>query len=95
VVRIVFGRRVLLTLLLFGWLTGLPSFPRARPRRARRLSAAARDRGTADGGVPLGVVIGTFLLGRVAPAVPEEQDDDLARRLALRSAHQQRAGTPQ
>jgi hypothetical protein len=85
---------MLLTLLLFGWLTGLPSSPRARPRRARRLSTAG-DRGTANGGVPLGVVISAFLLGRVAPAVPEEQDDGLARRLALRSAHQQRAGTPQ
>jgi hypothetical protein len=88
---------MLLTLLLFGWLTGLPSSPRARPRRARRLSTAG-DRGTANGGVPLGVVISAFLLGSVAPAVPavpEDQDDGLARRLALRSAHQQRAGTPQ
>jgi hypothetical protein len=87
VIRIVFGRRMLLALLLFGRLAGFPSSPRARPRRTRRLCTAAGDRGTADGGVPLGVVIGAFLLGRVAPAVPQDQDDGLARRLVLRSAH--------
>ena len=39
-IRIVFGSRVLLTLLLFGWLAGFYMSPRAWPPRTRALCTA-------------------------------------------------------
>ena len=66
-VRIVFGNRVLLTLLLFGWLAGFYIVPEglAAPY-ARSLHGNALTVGLLMAAVPLGMVIGAFLLGRVA-----------------------------
>ena len=41
-IRIVFGSRVLLTLLLFGWLAGFASCPKGWPRRTRGPCTATR-----------------------------------------------------
>jgi hypothetical protein len=39
VIRVVFGRRMLLTLLLFGWLAGFSICPRGPGRAVRAVSA--------------------------------------------------------
>lgn len=66
-VRIVFGNRVLLTLLLFGWLAGFYIIPEglAAPY-ARSLHGSTLTVGLLMAAIPLGTVIGAFLLGRVA-----------------------------
>ena len=66
-VRIVFGSRLLLTLLLFGWLAGFYIVPEglAAPY-ARSLHGNTLTVGLLMAAVPLGMVIGAFLLGRVA-----------------------------
>jgi hypothetical protein len=66
-VRIVFGSRLLLTLLLFGWLAGFYIVPEglAAPY-ARSLHGKTLTVGLLMAAVPLGMVIGAFLLGRVA-----------------------------
>jgi Major Facilitator Superfamily len=66
-VRIVFGSRLLLTLLLFGWLAGFYIVPEglAAPY-ARSLRGNTLTVGLLMAAVPLGMVIGAFLLGRVA-----------------------------
>ena len=66
-IRIVFGNRLLLTLLLFGWLAGFYIVPEglAAPY-ARSLHGNTLTVGLLMAAVPLGVVIGAFLLGRVA-----------------------------
>ena len=67
-IRIVFGSRLLLTLLLFGWLAGFYIVPEglAAPY-ARSLHGSTLTVGLLMGAVPVGMVIGAFLLGRVAP----------------------------
>jgi MFS family permease len=66
-IRIVFGSRLLLALLLFGWLAGFYIVPEglAAPY-ARSLHGSALTVGLLMAGVPFGMVIGAFLLGRVA-----------------------------
>jgi len=66
-VRIVFGNRVLLTLLLFGWLAGFYIVPEglAAPF-ARSLHGTALTVGLLMAAVPLGMVIGAFLISRIA-----------------------------
>jgi hypothetical protein len=65
--RLVFGSRLLLTLLLFGWLAGFCIVPQgpAAPY-ARSLHGSALTVGLLMAAVPLGTVIGAFLLGRAA-----------------------------
>lgn len=66
-IRIVFGNRMLLTLLLFGWLAGFYIVPEglAVPY-ARSLHGSTLTVGLLMAAMPLGMVIGAFLLGRVA-----------------------------
>jgi MFS family permease len=66
-VRIVFGSRLLLTLLLFGWLAGFYIVPEglAAPY-ARSLHGNALTVGLLMAAVPLGMVIGAFLISRIA-----------------------------
>ena len=66
-IRIVFGSRVLLALLLFGWLAGFYIIPEglAAPY-ARSLHGSTLTVGLLMAAMPLGMVIGAFLLGRVA-----------------------------
>ena len=66
-IRIAFGSRVLLTLLLFGWLAGFYIVPEglAAPY-ARSLHGSMLTVGLLMAATPLGMVIGAFLLGRVA-----------------------------
>src|SRR5690242_18163170 len=66
-VRIVFGSRLLLTLLLFGWLAGFYIVPEglAAPY-ARSLHGNALTLGLLMAAVPLGVVIGAFVISRIA-----------------------------
>ena len=66
-IRIVFGSRMLLTLLLFGWLAGFYIVPEglAAPY-ARSLHGSTLTVGLLMAAMPLGMVIGAFLLGRVA-----------------------------
>ena len=75
-VMIVFGSRMLLTLLLFGWLAGFCIVPEglAAPS-ARSLHGSMLTLGLLMAAMPLGA----FLLGRVA-AVRADQDDGLAHR---------------
>src|SRR5262249_3082639 len=67
-IRLVLGSRLLLTLLLFGWLAGFYIVPEglAAPY-ARSLHGNALTVGLLMAAVPLGTVIGAFLLGRAAP----------------------------
>jgi MFS family permease len=66
-IRIVFGRRLLLALLLFGWLAGFYIVPEglAAPY-ARSLHGSALTVGLLMAAVPLGTVIGAFVLSRAA-----------------------------
>jgi MFS family permease len=66
-IRLVFGHRVLLTLLLFGWLAGFYIVPEglAVPY-ARSLHGSTVTVGLLMAAMPLGMVVGAFLLGRVA-----------------------------
>ena len=66
-IRLEFGNRLLLALLLFGWLAGFYIVPEglAAPY-ARSLHGSALTVGLLMAAVPLGTVIGAFLLGRVA-----------------------------
>jgi MFS family permease len=66
-IRIVFGSRLLLTLLLFGWLAGFYIVPEglAAPY-ARSLHGNTLTVGLLMAAVPVGMVIGAFLLGRFA-----------------------------
>jgi MFS family permease len=66
-IRIVFGSRLLLTLLLFGWLAGFYIVPEglAAPY-ARSLHGNTLTVGLLMAAVPVGMVIGAFLLGKVA-----------------------------
>ncbi len=66
-VRIVFGNRTLLTLLLFGWLAGFYIVPEglAVPY-ARSLHGSTLTVGLLMAAMPLGMVIGAFMLGRAA-----------------------------
>jgi MFS family permease len=66
-IRIVFGDRVLRTLLLFGWLAGFYIVPEglAAPY-ARTLHGGPLTVGLLMAAMPLGVVVGAFLLSRVA-----------------------------
>jgi hypothetical protein len=66
-VRIVFGSRLVLTLLLFGWLAGFYIVPKglAAPY-ARSLHGNALTVGLLMAAVPLGMVIGAFVTSRIA-----------------------------
>ncbi|MFY9930498.1 MAG: MFS transporter [Streptosporangiaceae bacterium] len=66
-IRIVFGNRMLLTLLLFGWLAGFYIVPEglAAPY-ARSLHQGTLVVGLLMAAMPLGMVIGAFLIGRLA-----------------------------
>ncbi len=66
-IRIVFGRRMLRTLMLFGWLAGFYIVPEglAAPY-ARSLHGNTLTVGLLMAAMPLGMVVGAFLLGRVA-----------------------------
>jgi len=66
-IRIAFGRRPLLALLLFGWLAGFYIVPEglAAPY-ARSLHGSTLTVGLLMAAVPLGMVTGAFLLGRLA-----------------------------
>jgi MFS family permease len=66
-VRIVFGNRMLLTLLLFGWLAGFCIVPEglAVPY-ARSLHGSTLTVGLLMAAMPFGMVIGAFMLGRAA-----------------------------
>jgi MFS family permease len=65
-IRIVFGNRVLLTLLLFGWLAGFYIVPEglAAPY-AHSLHGSALTVGLLMAAMPLGMVVGAFLIGKV------------------------------
>jgi MFS family permease len=66
-IRIVFGSRTLLTLLLFGWLAGFYIVPEglAAPY-AHSLHGSTLTVGLLMAAMPAGMVIGAFLLGRMA-----------------------------
>jgi MFS family permease len=66
-VRVVVGNRVLLTLLLFGWLAGFYIVPEglAAPY-ARSLHGGPLTVGLLMAAMPLGMVVGAFLVSRVA-----------------------------
>src|SRR5919204_2944430 len=66
-IRIVFGSRLLLALLLFGWLAGFYIVPEglAAPY-ARSMHGSTLTVDLLMAAVPLGMVIGAILLGRVA-----------------------------
>jgi MFS family permease len=66
-IRIVFGSRILLTLLLFGWLAGFYIVPEglAAPY-ARSLHGGPLTVGLLMAAMPMGMVVGAFLLSRVA-----------------------------
>jgi len=66
-IRIVFGSRMLRTLMLFGWLAGFYIVPEglAAPY-ARSLHGNTLTVGLLMAAMPLGMVVGAFLLGRVA-----------------------------
>jgi MFS family permease len=66
-VRIVFGNRTLLTLLLFGWLAGFYIVPEglAAPY-AHSLHGSTLTVGLLMAAMPFGMVVGAFLLGRLA-----------------------------
>jgi MFS family permease len=66
-IRIVFGSRRLLTLLLFGWLAGFYIVPEglAAPY-AHSLHGSTVTVGLLMGAMPFGMVIGAFLLSRIA-----------------------------
>jgi MFS family permease len=66
-IRIVFGSRTLLTLLLFGWLAGFYIVPEglAAPY-AHSLHGSTLTVGLLMAAMPSGMVIGAFLLGRMA-----------------------------
>ena len=66
-IRIVFGRRLLLALLLFGWLAGFYIVPEglAAPY-ARSLHGSPLTVGLLVAAVPFGMVTGAFLLARLA-----------------------------
>jgi MFS family permease len=66
-IRIVFGNRMLLTLMLFGWLAGFYIVPEglAAPY-ARSLHGNTVTVGMLMAAMPLGMVVGAFLLGRLA-----------------------------
>ena len=67
-VRIVFGNPVLRTLLMFGWLAGFTIVPEglAAPY-AHSLHRGALAVGLLMAAMPLGMVIGAFLFGKLAP----------------------------
>ena len=81
----------LLTLLLFGWLAGFYIVPEglAAPY-AHSLHGSTLTVGLLMAAMPLGMVVGAFLLGRVAAPSARMQDDGLARHLVLRAADRQR-----
>jgi hypothetical protein len=89
-IRIVFGNRKLLTLLLFGWLAGFHIVLEglAAPY-AHSLHGDTFTVGLLMAAMPLGMVAGAFLLGRPPPII-EDEDDGLARDRFLRPAHRQR-----
>jgi hypothetical protein len=90
-VRIVFGSRVLLTLLLFGWLAGFYIVPRGPGRAVRALPARHRaDGGTADGGRAPRHGDRRRPDQQARRSVRAHQDDGLARRAVLRAADRQR-----
>ena len=66
-IRIVFGNRTLLTLLLFGWLAGFYIVPEglAAPY-AHSLHGSTLTVGLLMAAMPAGMVVGAFLLGRMA-----------------------------
>ena len=66
-VRIVFGNRILLTLLLFGWLAGFYIVPEglAAPY-ARSLHGGPLTVGLLMAAMPVGMVAGAFAISRVA-----------------------------
>jgi MFS family permease len=66
-IRIVFGSRTLLTLLLFGWLAGFYIVPEglAAPY-AHSLHGSTLTVGLLMAAMPSGMVVGAFLLGRIA-----------------------------
>jgi MFS family permease len=66
-IRIVFGNRTLLTLLLFGWLAGFYIVPEglAAPY-AHSLHGTTVTVGLLMAAMPFGMVVGAFLLGRIA-----------------------------
>jgi MFS family permease len=66
-IRIVFGNRLLLTLLLFGWLAGFDIVPEglAAPY-AHSLHGGTLTVGLLMAAVPFGMVTGAFLLGKIA-----------------------------
>ena len=66
-IRIVFGSRTLLTLLLFGWLAGFYIVPEglAAPY-AHSLRGSTLTVGLLMAAMPTGMVVGAFLLGRMA-----------------------------
>jgi MFS family permease len=68
-IRIVFGSRTLLTLLLFGWLAGFYIVPEglAAPY-AHSLHGSTLTVGLLMAAMPFGTVVGAFLLGRIATA---------------------------
>jgi hypothetical protein len=91
-VRIVFGSRLLLTLLLFGWLAGFYIVPRGPGRALRALPARQRaDRGTADGGRAPRHGDRRLRDQQDRHPVRADQDDGLARRPVLRPDTRARA----
>ena len=75
------GRRLLLTLLLFGWLAGFYVVPEglAAPY-ARSLHGTALTVGLLMAAVPLGMVIGAFVISRIAAPSARIRMMGLARR---------------
>src|ERR1700689_2596844 len=66
-IRVVFGDRMLLTLLLFGWLAGFYIVPEGLAVvYARALHGSTLTVGLLMAAMPLGMVVGASLLGRVA-----------------------------
>lgn len=65
-IRIVFGSRTLLTLLLFGWLAGFYIVPEGLAAPYAHLLDSTLTVGLLMAAMPAGMVAGAFLLGRMA-----------------------------
>ncbi len=65
--RIVFGNRKLLTLMLFGWLAGFYIVPEGLAAPYAHARGSTVTVGLLMAAMPFGMVVGAFLLSRIAP----------------------------
>ena len=92
-IRIVFGNRRLLTLLLFGWLAGFYIVPEglAAPY-AHSLHGSTVTVGLLMAAMPFGMVVGAFLLSRIAAPSTRMRMMGWLAMLVLRPADRKRRG---